>query len=65
MANKELKLFKQELKELLERYEACINVDYADCSDMHGVYGEAMIVEIKGKTYKICDDWRITPYHLK
>jgi len=43
--------FKKELKELLTKHNASINLDFADCSDTHGMYDEKMIVEIRdGKT---------------
>jgi len=40
--------FKTELYELLKKYNAILHFDCDECSDLHGVYGEKMTVEIKG-----------------
>ena len=38
--------FKKELKELLEKYNATIGFECADCSDLHGVYEERIVVTV-------------------
>lgn len=38
--------FKKELKELLEKYNATIGFECADCSDLHGVYEERIVVSV-------------------
>lgn len=38
--------FKKELKALLEKYNAIIYLDYADCSDTHGMYEVNMVAKI-------------------
>lgn len=45
--------FKKELKELLEKYNAAIGFECADCSDLQGVYDERIVVTvIDGKKEK-------------
>lgn len=51
--------FKKELRELLSKYDASLRVLYDDCSDMHGVYGEHMAVELDGRSHFLCDHWGI------
>lgn len=36
--------FKQELHDLLEKYNADIEFSCSDCSDLHGVYDAKMVV---------------------
>jgi hypothetical protein len=38
--------FKKELKDLLEKYNASIGFECADCSDLHGVYEERIVVSV-------------------
>ena len=38
--------FEKELKELLEKYNATIGFECADCSDLHGVYEERIVVTV-------------------
>jgi len=38
------KLFKQELKDLLEKHSATIDFECSSCSDLHGVYDAKMAV---------------------
>ena len=63
--------FLTELRDLLQRYDAEISVDYDDCSDFHGVTGEAMSVSM-GKadrfhgrpTFTLGEGWGIEPEGL-
>jgi hypothetical protein len=38
---------KAELKDLLERYDATIQFECADCSDLHGVYDAKLQVTVR------------------
>ena len=63
--------FLTELRDLLQRYDAEISVDYDDCSDFHGVTGAAMSVSM-GKvdrfhgrpTFTLGEGWGIEPEGL-
>lgn len=45
--------FTTELKALLIKYNASIDFDCSDCSDLHGVYGEKVVASFReGNTYK-------------
>lgn len=66
------KNFKKELRELLEKYHASIDVGYADCSDTHGMYDEHMMISFgdpSGKRQdfgiRVCDNWYIDANELK
>lgn len=41
--------FKKELKKLLEKYNATIGFAVGEHSDLHGVYGEKIVVEFRPK----------------
>jgi len=51
----ELNEFKLELKQLLKKYNASLFVDFSDCSDLHGVNGECIKVELKKENFKLVD----------
>lgn len=63
--------FLTEFRDLLQRYDAEISVDYDDSSDFHGVTGEAMSVSM-GKvdrfhgrpTFTLGEGWGIEPEGL-
>lgn len=59
--------FKKELKELLEKYNARIDWNCADCSDLHGVTGESMGVYFMdtGKSKQLCEGSSVDAYDLK
>ena len=59
--------FKRELRELLEKHGASIEVGYADCSDTHGMYDEHMAVSFKGgKSHRISEfGWGLDAGDLK
>jgi len=59
--------FKVELRELLQKYNASIDVDFAACSDLHGVQGEGMILSVHGEPEHeiIIDGWGIIASDLK
>ena len=51
------KAFKQEFKELLEKYNVSIGFQVGECSDTYGLYDERMIVyHTIPNTYKT-EDW--------
>jgi hypothetical protein len=54
-----------ELKALLEKYNASIDVDYHDCSDTHGMQGEAMRVSVGKESKEICWGWGIEANDIK
>lgn len=58
--------FKKELKELLEKYNASIDVCYDSCSDMHGVYDEGIEVSFEddNSSFKLVNDWYISVEQL-
>ncbi len=43
-------VLQQELKVLLEKYNASIVWTCGESSDMHGIYGEQMLIVANGKT---------------
>lgn len=63
--------FLTELRDLLQRYDAEISVDYDDSSDFHGVTGEAMSISM-GKadrfhgrpTILLGEGWGVEPEGL-
>lgn len=60
--------FKKELKELLEKYNATIGFECADCSDLHGVYEERIVMTVsdgqeKKKRYCV-DGYYIDKHNL-
>lgn len=63
----ELSNFKRELRELLQKYNASIEVGYADCSDTHGMYDEHMAVSFRnGKSERLTEyGWGIDAGDLK
>lgn len=63
--------FLTELRDLLQRYDAEISVDYDACSDLQGVTGEAMSVSMgqvdrfQGRpTFSLGDGWGVDPEGL-
>ena len=60
--------FKLELKELLEKYNASIGFECADCSDLHGVYEERIVVTVsdgrKEKEILSVDGYYIDKHNL-
>lgn len=71
MDNTTMIAFLTELRDLLQRYDAEISVDYDDCSDMHGVSGEAMSVSMgkddrfQGRpTFSLGEGWGVVPEDL-
>ena len=44
--------FITELKALLEKYNASIGWECAECSDTHGIYNEHMVIEYESATRK-------------
>lgn len=62
--------FKKELKELLTKYDACIEFGCSDCSDLHGVTEECMEVTMKDgngkrKTSKLCEGYSVDSHDLR
>ncbi len=51
--------FISELKGLLLKYNASIELDYADCSDTYGMYDVRMLVSVGNKTLVEVDGWSI------
>ena len=61
--------FKKELKALLDKYNASIEVGCSDCSDLHGVYDKHLLVTVppimEGKSASqgipkvLCDGWEL------
>ena len=65
-----LKAFKQELRDLLAKYDAEIEVDYSSGSDMHGVDQEGISVWFghysKNKEYKLTDnEWSLEAGNIR
>ena len=56
--------FKLELKELLEKYNATIGFECADCSDLHGVYEERIVVSVKEKEILSVDVYYIDQHNF-
>lgn len=56
--------FKQELKELLKKYNATIGFECADCSDLHGVYDERIVVSVKEKEILSVDGYYIDQHNF-
>lgn len=56
--------FKKELKELLLKYNAEIDLDYDDCSDTYGMSGVCMTVTLDRKVHKIVDTWGFDAHDL-
>ena len=56
--------FKLELKELLEKYNATNGFECADCSDLHGVYEERIVVSIKEKEVLSVDGYYIDQHNF-
>lgn len=50
MNDEQIKEFKNELKLLLEKYNVYIGLNFADCSDTHGMYDERIVI--------YSDSWR-------
>lgn len=57
--------FVDELKALLEKYNASIVWTCGDCSDLHGVYGERMQVQSKDKILLDIEGDCISAYEIK
>ena len=59
--------FKDELRALLEKYGASIDVGYADCSDTHGMYDERMEVSFNHdrSVFRIADNWGLDASDLR
>lgn len=65
MTNK-LEQFKQELAALLIKYNASIDVDWGDGSDMYGVYREGITVTIDRECLKLTSyDWYLDKDNIK
>lgn len=62
-----LQTFKQELKELLEKYDATLEFSCSACSDLHGVYEEEMVVYFnKERTeYTLSQGYNVEPSDLE
>jgi hypothetical protein len=57
--------FTTELRALLDKYKATISWGCAECSDLHGVYGEYMeVCDIKGNTILKLDGATISCYEI-
>lgn len=57
--------FLEYLKQLLKKYNACISWDCNDSSDMHGIRGACMNVQLEGeKERKVSDGYTIFHYEL-
>ena len=61
--------FKKELKALLLKYDASIDVGYSDCSDLYGVNDRHLLITVpptingkstgQGIPRKLCDGWEL------
>lgn len=61
-----IQAFKQELKALLEKHAACINVGYGDATDTHGIHDEHLVLEIAGcKPVRLAETWYLHHSDLK
>lgn len=58
--------FKRELKDLLERYNACLGFNVSECSDTYGLYEERMEVSFDNypEAVKLADGWGVCPHEL-
>lgn len=58
--------FLNEFKSLLRKYNVSINVTYADCSDLHGIYDEAMTITHRPdpKSFKEIEWYRIDEWYI-
>lgn len=67
MANDELTPanFKKELKDLLEKYGACIGMDADECSDWYGIHGEYMYAKIGNKKVILCNGYSVDGHDIK
>lgn len=60
------KQFLKELKELLEKYNACISWTCCDCSDTYGIYEQSMLIEVADKeVYRVEDKSYIEGCNIK
>lgn len=58
--------FKQELKTLLKKHNACINVGYGDGTDIYGIYDEHLVLELAGlPTVRLAETWYLHHTDLK
>lgn len=58
--------FKQELKALLAKHNACIDVGYGIHSDTTGIYDEHLELEIQGcKPVRLVETWYMTSTDLQ
>jgi len=57
----DLEKLKQELAELLDRYDCHLSFSCDDCSDTHGIHGESLQIgrnfPAKPETLKLADGW--------
>lgn len=55
------KEFKKELKDLLAKYDACIQFTCDDSSDTHGLYGDRLVINFQGERKEVfrSDGWHI------
>jgi len=59
MAVTKMHNFLVELAVLLEKHDASIGWDCDDCSDMHGISGEGMVVTVGGVERWFASQWEI------
>lgn len=61
-----IKAFKQELKALLEKHNACINVGYGDGTDTYGICDEHLELEIAGlQPVRLAETWYLHHTDIK
>lgn len=51
--------FRQELKELLEKYNVSIGFSVSECSDTYGLYDEKIIIRHNNEKWIEVDGWVI------
>jgi hypothetical protein len=56
--------FKKDLKDLLDKYKANIHFDCDDGSDLYGICGECMNVDIDGDIHILSDGWSVSKSDL-
>lgn len=57
--------FLKKLQDLLQEYNAVIFLDYADCSDTHGMHDMHFKIDIQGEKFRLLDDCCLSAYEIK
>lgn len=63
----DIKEFKQELKELLEKYKVSLDFECSPCSDLHGVYDARITANFwgTGESYDLSEGYGVGVGDLK